>query len=720
LRKEAKVPRAMKILLLILVFTVSLTGSISAQSQLTGDLNSDYAVDVKDLQAFSWQWLSEGCFVFDCTADLDDANGVNMADFALLAQNWLIVEPHIIISEFMASNTSDEPLEEGELLDGNGDSSDWIEIYNPTDTAISLDGWYLTNDKSNLTMWQFPDVLQIESGQFLIVFASEKTYEDNPQNYPYLDSAGYYHTNFNLDVEGDYLALVRADGETIAHEYEPEFPPQLPNISYGLAQYTANLVQTGATARYHVPTSNDAGTNWTAPEFDDSGWGSGPTGLGFGISGITDENLVAHYEFEGDVSDSSGYDHDGTIYGDPTYMDGVIGQAIDIDGIDDFIVIGDVGISGNVPRTIAGWAMVTTLTIPDWTNVFGFTSLSGCDLHFDIIRRDYSWYAIHTYCFERDILPIDLGWHHLAATYDGTTISWYGDGINIGSESRALNTIDNVHIGRRGDNENYFPGRLDDICIYNRVLSNDEIDILMGGGVIGTDVQSEMQNVNASLWTRIEFDIEEGEVELFNTLSLRMKYEDGFVAYINGHEVAHCNAPASVEWDSTADSDRPIEKATVFEETNLTAHLGTLQSGRNVLAIHGLNDHKDDGKFLILPEVVAARNQVVPEYFTRPTPGTFNVSGAIGVVSDVWVSEKGKFYDGPPDWYIELILSTGTEGAEIRYTTDGSRPTITHGLTFNPLTDSPLKILQSSAPLRSTRAGWIRKSKQTPTYSLMT
>ncbi|MHC4643032.1 MAG: lamin tail domain-containing protein, partial [Planctomycetota bacterium] len=77
----------------------------------------------------------------------------------------------LIISEFMASNASMLPLEEGELLDGNGESSDWIEIYNATDANVSLDGWYLTDNNDNRVKWQFPDGLQIDSGGFLILFA---------------------------------------------------------------------------------------------------------------------------------------------------------------------------------------------------------------------------------------------------------------------------------------------------------------------------------------------------------------------------------------------------------------------------------------------------------------------------------------------------------------------------------------------------------------------
>jgi hypothetical protein len=182
--------RYAKTSLLSMILIAFLACSTSVQAQLTGDLNADNVVDFKDVLTFSWQWLSPSCLDGGCKADLDGVNGVNMADFAILANNWQIIEPHVVISEFMASNTSQEPLEEGELLDGNNDSSDWIEIYNPTNTSVSLDGWYLTNSKSNLTKWQFPDGLLIEPGEFLIIFASGKPLEENPDNYPYLDSLG--------------------------------------------------------------------------------------------------------------------------------------------------------------------------------------------------------------------------------------------------------------------------------------------------------------------------------------------------------------------------------------------------------------------------------------------------------------------------------------------------------------------------------------------------
>src|SRR5690606_21015847 len=75
-----------------------------------------------------------------------------------------------VISEFLASNGSS-------YADDDGDFSDWIEIHNPTDEAIDLTGWHLTDRQNNLTTWTFPAVA-IEPGEYLVVFASNKDRTD--------------------------------------------------------------------------------------------------------------------------------------------------------------------------------------------------------------------------------------------------------------------------------------------------------------------------------------------------------------------------------------------------------------------------------------------------------------------------------------------------------------------------------------------------------------
>src|SRR5581483_3275041 len=66
-----------------------------------------------------------------------------------------------IINEFLASNKTTN-------TDEDGDSSDWIEIYNPNSSAISLNGYYLTDKQTDLTEWKFPDVSLAGKGYLIV------------------------------------------------------------------------------------------------------------------------------------------------------------------------------------------------------------------------------------------------------------------------------------------------------------------------------------------------------------------------------------------------------------------------------------------------------------------------------------------------------------------------------------------------------------------------
>jgi hypothetical protein len=193
--------------------------------------------------------------------------------------------------------------------------------------------------------------------------------------------------------------------------------------------------------------------------------------------------LALYYEFQGNLLDSSGNNHIGDPCGTTVgYAPGQVGQALNLDGTA-YVHAGSVGIDSNDPRTIAGWAR--TLESPadftGWTNVFGFTGASASYRHFDIQRRgNQDTYCIHVYNAEWNLAPLDNDWHHLAATYDGTTVRGYGDGHLAVSADIALDTIDNVNVGKRGDNDNRFPGFIDEVHIYNRVLSQEEIGWLAG------------------------------------------------------------------------------------------------------------------------------------------------------------------------------------------------------------------------------------------------
>ena len=186
----------------------------------------------------------------------------------------------IVISEFVASN--DESLR-----DQDGDSPDWIEIRNTTSETVSLEDWFLTDDPDEPTKWEFPSV-ELGPNGFLVVFASGKDRRDPDEE---------LHTNFALAAGGESVALVGPDGEVV-HAY-PEYPPQFADIAYGMSGSDAGLetetvlLAEGAEAKALIPTDGLLAWTWTEPGFDDSGWLTGPTGVGYDYDGFVGLDVAA-------------------------------------------------------------------------------------------------------------------------------------------------------------------------------------------------------------------------------------------------------------------------------------------------------------------------------------------------------------------------------------------------------------------------------------------
>ncbi|MBI4606645.1 MAG: CotH kinase family protein [Planctomycetes bacterium] len=171
----------------------------------------------------------------------------------------------VIISEVAAWN-------EKVLTDEDGDNSDWIELHNPGSEPVSLAGWILTDNPENLTKWVFPDAT-VPAGGFLVVFASEK---DRAV------AGSELHTNFKLATEGEYLALIRPGG-TVASSFEPGYPPQVQDVTYGVAldAVTTQLIGPASQVQAFVPSDDSLGRTWTETGFDASAWLTGEPGVGF-------------------------------------------------------------------------------------------------------------------------------------------------------------------------------------------------------------------------------------------------------------------------------------------------------------------------------------------------------------------------------------------------------------------------------------------------------
>ncbi len=171
----------------------------------------------------------------------------------------------VVITEFMAENN-------GTVEDEDGDTPDWIELYNAGTNSVNLNGWFLTDKSGNLTKWRFP-ATNLAVNAYLLVYASNKDRR----------TAGRpLHTNFKLDNDTGFIALVKTNGMTIQSSFSG-YPQQVAGISYGLAVTlpVATLISNGAPARFTVPVNDALGGAWLLPGFDDGSWVAVTNGIGF-------------------------------------------------------------------------------------------------------------------------------------------------------------------------------------------------------------------------------------------------------------------------------------------------------------------------------------------------------------------------------------------------------------------------------------------------------
>jgi len=102
-----------------------------------------------------------------------------------------------------------------------------------------------------------------------------------------------------------------------------------------------------------------------------------------------------------------------------------------------------------------------------------------------------------------------------------------------------------------------------------------------------------------SIYQRYHFNV--ANPAAFQDLVLRMRYEDGFVAYLNGNEVARANIVGTVNYDSTA-SPNPDSEAVEFADFPLPG--ASLVAGTNILAIQVINQSVGNSDLLCEPELV--------------------------------------------------------------------------------------------------------------------
>jgi hypothetical protein len=579
----------------------------------------------------------------------------------------------VYISEFMALN-------DGALLDEDQDASDWIELYNAGAAPVNLAGWRLTDDRANFGRWAFPST-NLAAGGYLVVFASGK---DRAV------AGAELHANFRLSGAGGYLALIEADGMTVAHEYAPVYPTQFKGVAYGLSVTVSNLalIARRAVAKWRVPRSvTDYPADWPAVEFDDSAWTEGTVGLGFDRGGTNvTSGAVTNLALGKTTTQSSTLDF---VYAS--------GNAVD----------GDIN---TFTHTLAGMNTPATWEVDLGTNyslsrivLWNRVSCCGSRLR-DITVRVLSANGAAT-----NFVSAWLNPENALESPDNLTLDLEAltGGPVAGGRVRVTRTPDPdlSGTGGVGNSDEFDVLSLAEVQVFGNSLVPRVADWLE------TDIGAAMGSSNATVLARLPFTLREAATPALDRLALSLRYNDGFVAYLNGVEVARRNAPAVLDWNATA-----TEKlaATEREEMDLSTALGSLREGQNVLAIQALNVAADDATLLILPELTASSTRLSsPRYFTAPTPGAANSDGWLGLVTKPLFSVDSGVFTAP----FTLELTTATDGAEIRYTTNGTPPDTLNGLVYS----GPIAV-DRTTPLRAAafRAGWAPSAVETRSYVFVT
>jgi beta-lactamase regulating signal transducer with metallopeptidase domain len=265
------------------------------------------------------------------------------------------------------------------------------------------------------------------------------------------------------------------------------------NASGGLPQtqnvYVANNLELGKTYFWRVdefdPPAMHKGEVWsfeTLPEIS-----------------VTNPNLVGWWRFDGNANDSSGNGNNGVETGDPTYMAGKIGHAISFDGVSDRIEVN--ATFANNPELFSA----KTISVSAWVRTTvprdALCSVIRHDFHFTPLQTfaDSAWSIafVNRYgVMSRRRSNIDWSkindgeWHFYVATYNNGIHEVWIDGTKEASNNYGpfpLWTRDDkpwVFGGKEGSvpGEEYYPGELDDVRIYNYTLRKGEITTLYNEG----------------------------------------------------------------------------------------------------------------------------------------------------------------------------------------------------------------------------------------------
>jgi hypothetical protein len=195
------------------------------------------------------------------------------------------------------------------------------------------------------------------------------------------------------------------------------------------------------------------------------------------------DGLVAYYALDNDANDASGNGLDGALMGDPNFVEGIAGMAMDLDGVDDYIDC------GNDPVIDA----ISEISVSAWLNIRSINTAWQAAVakgenawRLSNVNMDPRFHFGVTWWNQPEVYSVDgvteVGfdeWHHVTGTYDGADVKIYLDGALDASAPTTVPigiSTTNLFIGLNPESDGTFwDGLIDEVMIYQRALSEEEV-----------------------------------------------------------------------------------------------------------------------------------------------------------------------------------------------------------------------------------------------------
>ncbi|MHC1730670.1 MAG: LamG domain-containing protein [Bacteroidales bacterium] len=216
------------------------------------------------------------------------------------------------------------------------------------------------------------------------------------------------------------------------------------------------------------------------------------------LTGGTKNGLIGYYPFNGNANDESGTGNNGTVYLATLTNDrfGNVNKAYSFNGRGNLVVIQDnSSFTSTKQTTISAWTLVPATWVynshwivckeTNWSSGFGL----GIDQNDSYYGKNN--YAFEIYCWTNEskyavmkvISSAQLKeWNHVVGVVDGTTAKLYVNGemaTSVDISGTIITSNNPVHIGAQNyRTDQNFVGTIDDVRIYNRALTAQEIKIL--------------------------------------------------------------------------------------------------------------------------------------------------------------------------------------------------------------------------------------------------